>query len=113
MIEARVAQLERNAARSERPLDERSRGNLGAEAVTHPEELTDGIPDAVSGAFEHDVLRHGHELAEQASPVKLIEGRAVDGLFAPPLRMSETRQNHFAVEHDCRGRREHEGGHTV
>ena len=86
------------------------RGGVGARTVAHPEQLAPLVPDAIAGAFEHDVIRQLAHGIDQAARLQRAECGFEMRLLAAALRVAEARQQHLAVEHDGGVGGEHEIG---
>ena len=74
---------------------------VGALAATHPEVAALLIPNAITGAFQPQVVGqfcHGFNLGMR---LQCVEGSGEDWFLALTLRMAETRQQRLAVEHNC------------
>ena len=68
--------------------------------AAHPELAAMGVPNAVAGALEHDVLWQLLDRGELGLRLQRVERAGEDRLLALPLRMAEPRQKRLAVEHD-------------
>jgi len=73
---------------------------VGARAITHPELTTMRIPNAIAGAFQDNLLRQFLDRVELSLRMQRLKCGGEDGLLPLTLRMPETRQQRFAVEHD-------------
>src|SRR5882724_13719112 len=110
VIEARICQRERDARQAEMLLDEARRRGIRAKATAHPEQLTAGIEDAVTGAFEHDALGQRNHLIDQPASLERAECSGKHRLLALPLRVMKARKQRLAVKNNGGVCREHEVG---
>ncbi|HTQ81846.1 MAG TPA: hypothetical protein VMI47_01140 [Pseudolabrys sp.] len=101
MIEVRIGEGERDAARAELLLDDFAGGDVGAVPAAHPELPTLPIPDAITGTFERHARRHFHNLVNEPARLQRAEYGRQHRLFTLALGMEETRQQRLAVKHHC------------
>src|SRR5262245_66665431 len=100
MVETRVREFERHHVAGEHVRDRvRGRG-VGARAVTHPEQITPLVPNAIAGAFEHEALGYLSHRVDEAARLQRSKRCFEMRFLALTLRMPEARQQCLTIEHD-------------
>ena len=99
MVEARIAQLQRQSGKAEHLRDRVTRLQAGTLAVTQPHDASTRVKNGIARAFKIHAGRHVVQRIDRALQPQLLKQALAVGFFTGPLGLEITRQQHLAVQH--------------
>src|SRR6266567_2269465 len=77
-------------------------------AISHPEEVTCAVPEAVASSLEHKTFRKSSDDIDKTARMETSERGLKVRLLPLTLWMPKLRQKHFPIQHNGSIRRKHQ-----
>src|SRR6266516_5870523 len=113
VVEPRICKFQRDHLGRKGIFDRISSGVVRAGAVSHPEEVSCAVPDAVASSLLHEAFRQSSDDLDKTARMKASERGLKVRLFSLTLGVAKVRQQHLPVEDNGGIGRKHQIGETV